>query len=176
MKNLVYTFLFCFTFISVNISYGQSQKAKIVFDNESHDFGKIKEDGGRVIHKFLFTNTGAEPLNITRVNTSCECATPDWSRGEVPAGGKGYVSVAFDPIRRPGTFNKTITVRSNAENSQVTLRIKGYVNKKAKTIEQIYRHKMGNIRLKQKSLHFAEILKSTEQRKTNGFTSSIDNF
>ncbi len=176
MKKLVYLFIFCITFTSINVTFGQGQKAKLVFDNMVHDFGKIKENGGRVTHKFSFTNTGAEPMKISNVKTSCGCTTPDWSREVIPAGGKGLVSVAFDPKRRPGEFNKSVTVQSNAENSNVVLRIKGYVEKKEQTIDQKYRYEMGSIRLKQKSLHLTEIYKSADKKVSKGFTSLIDNF
>ena len=36
---------------------------EIRFENTTYDFGKIKEEGGKVTGKFIFTNVCNEPLN-----------------------------------------------------------------------------------------------------------------
>jgi len=70
-----------------------------------------------------------------------------WTKEPVIPGKKGYIDVSFNPQGRPGPFNKSITVASNAENTPVVLRIKGSVVPKEKSIEDIYKYQMGSIRL-----------------------------
>ena len=37
---------------------------KIEFEKTTYDFGKIKEEGGKVTGKFVFKNVGNEPLEL----------------------------------------------------------------------------------------------------------------
>ncbi|MBC8386124.1 MAG: DUF1573 domain-containing protein [Candidatus Cloacimonetes bacterium] len=40
---------------------------KIEFDKNTHDLGQIAEDGGPYTHDYIFTNTGEDVLQITKV-------------------------------------------------------------------------------------------------------------
>lgn len=101
----------------------------IVFASQSYDFGKIKEEDGSVTTTFEFTNNGSEPLILSEVRASCGCTTPDWTKEPVAPGAKGFVKATYNTKGRPGMFEKSITVKSNAaENGgTVVLTIKGEV-------------------------------------------------
>lgn len=137
--------------------YGQNSKPVIEFENETHDFEEIREDDGKVSHSFRFKNDGGQPLVVHNVKASCGCTSPDWTQKPVKPGEEGYVKVTFDPKRRPGNFNKSIIVRSNAEESTVVLRITGKVQPREKTLADKYPRKMGDIRLKSSHLSFTKI-------------------
>jgi hypothetical protein len=75
-------------------------------------------------------------------------------------GKSGFVSATYNPKNRPGPFSKTITVRSNAPSPTKVLTIKGNVEPKPQTLEDIYRYNMGNkIRLKTNHMSFARVVK-----------------
>jgi hypothetical protein len=78
------------------------EKAKFSFEEETFDFGSIKEENGSVEHKFVFTNTGNAPLLIQGVKASCGCTTPAWSKEPIPPGEKGFVMAKYNPKNRPG--------------------------------------------------------------------------
>ena len=143
----------------------QTKDAKITFIEESFDFGNIAEEKGPVTKEFTFTNTGAAPLIVQNVKASCGCTTPDWTKDPVLPGKKGIVKATYNPQNRPGQFNKTITVTSNAENNTVILTIKGVVNPKPVTLEDTYPMQMGGLRLK--SNHIALIKVFTTETKTD---------
>ncbi|HOY30789.1 MAG TPA: DUF1573 domain-containing protein [Bacteroidales bacterium] len=124
--------------------YGQN-KAVIMFDKTVHDFGKFKEEGGKVSTEFNFTNNGNEKLEIATVKPSCGCITAEWTQTPVAPGGKGFVKVFYDPNRRPGVFEKSVWVSSNALVPEVTLNIKGEVIPKVKTLLDSFPVKNGNI-------------------------------
>jgi hypothetical protein len=151
--------LFCLTIIAVLTLSVHAQQAKpaIQFEKEIHNFGEIKEDGGKVTHSFRFTNTGEQPLVVHNVRASCGCTTPEWTRKPIKPGEKGFIKATFDPRRRPGNFNKSIVVRSNAKESTVVLRITGKVKPRQKTLADRYPRKMGDIRLKSSHLSFTKI-------------------
>jgi len=102
-----------------------AQTPGIKFERDVHDFDLIQEDGGMVTTTFEFINDGDAPLIIHDVSRACGCTTPDWTREPVPANGKGFIQVSYNPKGRPGAFTKEVTVKSNA--SEHVLRIKGEV-------------------------------------------------
>jgi hypothetical protein len=106
-----------------------STEAQITFDSGEHDFGKIQE-GTMANYEFTFTNTGKAPLVLSNVQPSCGCTTPEWNKEPIMPGAKGVIKASFNSYGRPGTFQKYITVKSNASNSEVTLTIKGTVEPK----------------------------------------------
>jgi hypothetical protein len=112
------------------VSFAQDNKKtdgpQMVFQEESHDFGAIKE-GVIAEYTFKFTNTGTQPLILTDVRPSCGCTTPDWSKEPVGPGKTGVIKVKYNSSGRPGRFNKSITITSNIQNESKVLFISGTV-------------------------------------------------
>jgi len=113
------------TFLAVIIGFQLLAQPKIVFDETARDFGQVME-GEKAVHTFTFTNAGDAPLVLTMVQSSCGCTTPTWTREPVKPGEKGSISAVYDSQNRPGAFNKTVTVRTNAGDAHV-LTIRGSV-------------------------------------------------
>lgn len=104
-------------------------KATFTIDNKVFDYGNISEDGGLANHTFTIKNTGNDPLIIKQVVASCGCTTPDWTKDPIVTGKTGEIKVAYNPVGRPGPFNKTVSVYCENSNP-VQLTIKGNVEKK----------------------------------------------
>lgn len=117
--------LILFGFIIVSSLIAQT--AVVTFEKNTHDFGQIKEQDGTATVVFSFKNTGDAPLVINRVQASCGCTTPSWTREPVLPGQSGNITAAYNPANRPGTFIKSISVFSNAGTQPVLLTIKGDV-------------------------------------------------
>jgi hypothetical protein len=103
------------------------ENAKIQFVQEELDYGVVKQgsDGKR---SFIFKNTGNAPLLITSCRGSCGCTVPTCPLEAVLPNRAGVVDVVYD-TKRPGPFNKTVTVVSNAVNlPTMMLRIIGVVD------------------------------------------------
>lgn len=98
----------------------------LAFSTESHDFGTVPE-GPAAEYEFKFKNTGKEPITIQKVQASCGCTTPSYSKDPVLPGKEGAIKASYNTNGRPGPFTKTITVVSNAGTKVVT--IKGTVEK-----------------------------------------------
>jgi ribosomal protein L30E len=156
MRKLV---LFLILFSSVFV--GAYAQAKIQFSEVKHDFGNIKEVDGPASHVFAFKNTGNAPLIIQNVETSCGCTSPDYSKEPVLPGKSGFVKATFDPTGRPHTFDKSLTVISNAETNRVVLGIKGNVDPKVLTIEEQYPFAVGQVRMKNSILELYRISSSS---------------
>jgi len=100
----------------------------INFASTVHDYGTI-EQGSDGAFEFKFTNEGKTPLILSNVRSSCGCTVPSWTKEPVAPGNEGAIKVVYN-TNNVGNFNKSITVTSNAKNSQVILQIKGSVTAK----------------------------------------------
>ncbi len=137
-----------------------AQQPVITFQKTEHDFGKINEGDGRVSTIFEFKNEGMEPLVLSNVRASCGCTTPTWTRTPIEPGQTGTITVTYNPNGRPGRFQKTVTITSNASNPTTKIYIKGEVLPKQAKPKNEYSIKMGNLSLKGKMLDYGKILKS----------------
>ncbi len=127
MKKIVaFLFLICLTSIVI---FAQKQKIKqndsINFTGLIHDYGTI-EVGSSGNYEFKFTNGMKTPLVVSNVKPACGCTIADWTKEPVLPGKTGVIKINYN-TKIPGTFNKSITVNSNAKNSTVILQIKGNV-------------------------------------------------
>jgi hypothetical protein len=97
----------------------------IVFEKTVHDYGTIAQ-GADGNCEFKFTNKGKTPLILSNVRASCGCTVPEWPKEPIEPGKEGVIKVKYN-TNSPGSFNKSITVNSNAVNATVMLKIKGNV-------------------------------------------------
>jgi hypothetical protein len=132
MKRIVFTALI--SFIAVTTLFAQNaEKAKnpnapvISFAKTVHDYGTIYQNADGTC-QFEFTNTGKEPLILSRPKSSCGCTVPTWPKQPILPGKSENIKVTYS-TKRIGPINKTVTIYSNASNSPVVLRIKGKVLK-----------------------------------------------
>ncbi|MDR1919275.1 MAG: DUF1573 domain-containing protein [Tannerellaceae bacterium] len=127
MKQII--FVFMALLFATSIATAQDDAAaSLSVTEESHDFGIIKESGGKVSHTFVIKNEGTQPLVITRVIASCGCTSPQWTAEPIAPGKTGEVLVTYDPQGRPGPFNKTVSIYSNGKRGSQVLTIRGEVN------------------------------------------------
>ncbi len=122
-----------------------AQGGLISFKSVEHQFGDAQEDGGALRHTFEFTNKGTAPIIIYGVTTSCGCTASEWTKEPVLPGKKGQITAVFEPMGRPYSFSKTLTVRSNAEPNSVVLTIRGYVIPRNATEKELYAQRLGEI-------------------------------
>lgn len=130
MKKL---FLVATLLVSVVVVMAQADAKKngpeITFKTTMHDYGDIYV-GGDGAYDFDFTNTGNEPLILSKPRSSCGCTVPAWPKEPILPGETNTIKVTYNTAR-VGTFNKTVTVYSNSKKSAtVVLKIKGKVVKK----------------------------------------------
>ncbi len=97
-------------------------KAVIKFSEYEHIFGKVNV-GEKIGYIFTFQNTGTADLVINSATTSCGCTVSKYNRKPIPAGKTGTLEVVFDTSGRNGIQSKTITVKSNATDPYVILKI-----------------------------------------------------
>jgi len=127
MKNI---FLFILSLCLFSITEAQTTNKNnnspvFKFDKEVIDYGTIVKnaDGKRV---FTFTNIGKSPLIITNIQSSCGCTVPKKPEAPIMPGAKGEIQVKY-ATDRVGSFQKSLTITSNASEPIKVVSIKGRV-------------------------------------------------
>ena len=143
MKNIFFALLL----LSIPfLSYSQTTKTTLEVDKRFHDFGKIKEDGGKVKAIFTFKNTGTTDLIILNAEPSCGCTVGEWTKEPIAPGKTGTVTAIFNPKNIIGIIDKTIGVYTNAQYSKViVLELRGEVVPRDKTMDDIFPYRVGNL-------------------------------
>ncbi|MDL2296605.1 DUF1573 domain-containing protein [Bacteroidales bacterium OttesenSCG-928-B11] len=159
------------------ISFAQP---KIQFEKTTHDFGTIKEEGGRQTGRFEFTNVGDSALVLTQVKASCGCTATDYTRTPIAPGEKGFIDAAYNPSGRPGGINKNVRVTTNepkfqgeSKASPYVLYLKGNVEKRPPTIFEQAGYKIGTGMMRVKDPNIKFTIKNTE---THLDTITVKNF
>lgn len=158
MSRFATFFLFVFVF---SVSLAQQAK-QLNFLEETHDFGVVNENKGPVTHEFVFTNNSPRPVKILKVQASCGCTTPGWSKEVIPPGKQGFIQASYDPKGRPGFFSKSLTVTTDLEAAPVILQIKGQVTNDAKPAPSDYPVAKGNLRTKTSSFNMGRVFLKDE--------------
>ncbi|MDE6297833.1 MAG: DUF1573 domain-containing protein [Muribaculaceae bacterium] len=110
----------------------EKAESKITFSEKRHNFGTVKEDGGPVSYEFQFVNEGDGNLIIYEATAQCGCTKPEYPKNPVAPGKTGKIKVTYNPIGRPGPFEKVVTVKSNGKTGKTRLKIMGTVTPKGK--------------------------------------------
>ncbi|HBX51668.1 MAG: hypothetical protein A2W98_05765 [Bacteroidetes bacterium GWF2_33_38] len=163
MKKRIFFVAFAFMIMNIQTVFSQQKTANISFFETTHDFGSIKEADGNVTCVFEFNNTGNQPLILSNVKASCGCTTPEWTKEPIAPGAKGSIKATYNPARRPGQFNKSITVTSNSENPTTVLFIKGDVipvSTTPTTPEDEFKQALGELKLKSTHIAFNQMFNS----------------
>jgi hypothetical protein len=126
---LAIALLFSVLFVVAQEEAKKTNGPEITFKETVHDYGNIYVDGDGA-YNFEFTNTGNEPLILSKPRSSCGCTVPSWPKEPILPGETNSIKVTYN-THKAGPFNKTVTVYSNATSSaNVMLRIKGKVEPK----------------------------------------------
>lgn len=142
-------------------AFGQ-QARQLAFREETHDFGTIDEQKGPVTHEFVFTNNSPRPVKILKVQASCGCTTPGWSKEVIPPGKDGFIQASYDPKGRPGFFTKSLTVTTDLGADPIILQIKGQVSNEEKPDASDFPVAHGNLKMKISSFNMGRVFLKDE--------------
>ena len=94
-------FINCQEQISINYN-----SPVISFEKELIDLGSFMQfDDSSSICEFFFTNSGKEPLIISKAKGSCGCTVPNWPKEPIMPGDSGVIKVNYDE-KRVGSLTK----------------------------------------------------------------------
>ena len=149
--------LCCMLLLAANTANAQNS---LRFKRLVHDFGEIKEDGGKVTTSFAFENKGNKEVTVTNIAVSCGCTTPSYPEEAIAPGDTGRIVVTFDPMDRPGKFEKNVGVETD-NTPRLILKIKGDVEPRPKGPRDWYPFHTGNLWWKQSSMFVGSVYKDS---------------
>lgn len=134
------------TLAGLFISSNAQNNTVVKFDKTDHNFGEIREENGPVTYEFTFQNVGQEPFVISKVEASCNCTTPSYSKEPVKPGKMGFIKASYDPKNTTGEFNKSISVYGNTNQGTIYLIITGTTVPRPRTLLDDFPAEMGSLR------------------------------
>ncbi len=102
-----------------------TRTAAIKWKQVEIDLGEIAQNNPVTV-EFEFTNTGEMPLVISNAQASCGCTGTNFSKNPILPGQSSRISATYNAAAK-GSFKKTVTVTTNAEESVKVLTITGTV-------------------------------------------------
>ena len=109
--------------------FGFSQeKGKLDFKNKVVDFGELKE-GSSAKESISFKNVGNHPVQINKISSTGHVTVEKYPKNAIQPNSNNEIIVSYN-TDKIGPIRRTLTVFSDAENSLVSIKIKGKVNKK----------------------------------------------
>ena len=129
--------------------------AQINWDKTICDLVTINEDNGSVSQKFSFQNIGNKPITIKQVRTTCGCTTSRYPKTAINPGDSASIVATYNPIGRPGGFEKTLKVVTSDTIYRLT--ITGRVIPSQITIDSHFPASIGKLRLSASKVIFNDV-------------------
>lgn len=95
------------------------------FNEEKHDFGKIKQ-GVPAVYYFEITNSSSKPIVIESASASCGCTVPEYPKEPISPGATSKIKVQYSAAAM-GHFDKEVYLHLAGITDQKTLKITGEV-------------------------------------------------
>lgn len=135
------------------------------FVTKTANFGKVKEDKGKIHYDFVFYNNGINPLRVEKVETSCGCTVAEFTKLAIPKDSAGLIRVTYNTTNRPGEINKNVTVFFAGYKDPVLLNIKGIVIGTQRLYEREFVYPFGNLRFQAKTLNMGTVRTKGPEKK-----------
>lgn len=117
--------------------------AQLRFDFERFDFGTLEELGGKQSCLFRAKNTGSKPIVLTDIVTTCGCTVPQFSRKPILPGETTEITVTYDPLGRPGAFDRKLHIYGAGRERLGVITITGQVTPRPRSVEELYPIEVG---------------------------------
>jgi len=106
----------------------KKSRGKIVFDQEIHNFGTLK-DGEIISYSFIFRNAGGSPFKIIKAEKSCGCIDPHYSSNEILPGESSAIEVVLNTAGEWGNLIREVSLETS-EGEKKELHIGAYIENK----------------------------------------------
>lgn len=149
--------------------------ANVEWLDKNYYFGAIKEVDGPQRGHVRFVNKGADPTFINNVRPSCGCTEVEYTQGMIQPGDTATVSFVYNPLGRPGSFEKNVRVYIGKENEMYLIKLAGTVIGSPTTLEFGYPKEVGPLRLETFTTKTGEIKKGASRHLfINAYNQSLD--
>lgn len=126
MKNCI-TLIFLVVFSLSAVSQEELLEGPFLqIESDTIYYGFIQEKDS-AFKMLKITNTGNQPLLISSCKASCGCTIPICPSIPILPGMSNFIKLQYDATEKSGKFLKTVTIKSNAINHIVYIKVKGEV-------------------------------------------------
>lgn len=123
----------------------------------------MNEDDPPKTFFYRFENTGHEPISVTRLVSTCSCASAKAGRNVIGPGEKGEIAVRYDPKGHPGKFERRVFVYTDEGNAPAAV-LKLVVDvENGADLSGIWPVQMGSIRMRRSEVTFVEGVRAVEK-------------
>lgn len=164
-----------FVFISFVVSlFPLGGRSEIVWLEKEYDFGLMKEEAGPKTGYVRLVNTGPDEAVITGARPSCGCTGVAYNEDPIAPGDTVKFSFTYDPLGRPGRFEKSIRVYIG-DFDMATIKIRGNVLGTPESLSSLYPIEAGPLRLSERLLPAGDVTYgSTRHFFINGYNQTAD--
>lgn len=128
-----------------SFAYGQGI---LTFKNNTAEFKNLKADNVPTTANLSFTNTGNQPVIITRVNCISSQVKTDWEKAPILPGKTSEIKLSFVSADMPENFDYSVNVFSNANNSRQQLNVKANIVDNPGKPFLLYKYNMQGLKFK----------------------------
>ncbi len=143
-------------------AFAQIEKT-LEFIPDKVDFGKIREEDGKVSREVKAINISNDSTFIISARTSCGCSGVEYPKYVIAPGDTIDVTVTYDPVNRPGKFLKTARFFTGPERISNSIKLSGTVIPSRNNLDKSYPEKSGSLRLSTMMVNAGEMSR-TEAR------------
>ena len=126
--------------------------------DKDHDFGVFYETDGPTTGTSRFVNLGPDPVSIFHVRPSCGCTSADYTKQPIAPGDTAVISYTYDPVGRPGKFDKTVKV-TLSDGVQQIIKITGTIIGSPETLASRFPLNGGNMYFSDSFLDMGDVVK-----------------
>lgn len=151
-----------------------AQQGRLCFENKDTLLDNLKADDKPTAILFRFTNSGEQPVIISRVSPVTSQIKAEWDKSPIAPGQSSSIKITFNSTSFPTHFSYSIMVFSNASNSPEKLYLKGKVVENPDKPFLLYRYSMDGLKFRSSSVNFGKIYSGTITKDTVYFYNSLD--
>lgn len=167
---IVMVAIFCF---GLGKTQAQGMKAQAITTVLDTIFGIGSEVGQR----FIFKNPGTDAISVSFVSSSCDCATPIWSKASIAPADTSSILIKFTP-KELGPFLKSFTAYDDLRRPVGKFSITGFVAPARTSLTYAFTYNQNQIPLQrlrqllqhQPNLQAVTILASASRQVTKSFS------
>lgn len=115
--------------------------------------------------KYELKNNGSQPLQITDVRTDCGCTSVNWEKQPIPPGHSTIITLSYD-ANTLGTFQKSVSITTNASTTPLLLSLKGRVVREVVNYDKDFPVSIGDLRLSSEDLLFDDVNRGEQPQTT----------
>lgn len=149
--------------LSLFLTMSSVMWGKVEWLQTEYDFGAFPEIAGPRTGTVRFVNKGSEPMLINRVRLTCGCTSESHTEGIVAPGDTAVVNFTYNPIGRPGRFEKSIKVYVGENNDMTVIKMRGTVIGAPQTLDADYPVVAGALRISEREVDFGKVRHSTSR-------------